>query len=75
MKHRTLCKQILLFYTPSTPGWGQKFFLKKVMLHINYKEKSLEKYASKMFGLNYAHTDLLEWVKMSDIEIVQISIF
>ena len=34
---------ILPFYTPSTPGWGQKgqniFVLKKVELHIKLKGK------------------------------------
>ena len=56
---------ILPFYTPSTPGWGQKvklFFLKKFMLHIKLKGKSVEHWASKMFDL--LHTlDLLGWVE------------
>ena len=44
------------------------------MLHINYKERSLEQYASKMFDLMLT-PDGLGKLKRSDIEIVQISIF
>ena len=66
MKRRTPCKD-----------WVKRskhfFFLKKAMLHIKL-QRSVEHYASKMFDL--MHTpDLLGWVKRSDIEIVQISIF
>ena len=44
------------------------------MLHIKLKERSVEHYASKM--LDHMHSSyLLGWVKWSDIEIVQISIF
>ena len=44
------------------------------MLHIKLNGKKVEQYASKVFDL--MHTpDLLGGVKMSDIEIVQISIF
>ena len=67
---------ILPFYMPTTPEWDQKvklFFL-KVILHIKLKARSVEYYASKMFDLMYL-PDLLDWVKISDIEIVQISIF
>ena len=64
-------------YTPSTPGWDQKvktIFLKVVMLHIKLNERRVEHDASKMFDL--MHTlDLLGWVKISDVEIVQKSIF
>ena len=44
------------------------------MLHIKLNGKCVEHYASKMFDLRHT-PDLLDWVKRSDIEFVQISIF
>ena len=46
----------------------------KVMLHIKLKERSVGHYASKMFDLMHI-PGLLDWVKKSDTEIMQISIF
>ena len=44
------------------------------MLHIKLQEKSVEHNASKTF--DHMHTtDLFGWVKVSDIESVQIRIF
>ena len=78
MKHRTPCKQIFCPVKRPQPLDGFKmfkhFFFLKVMLHNKILEKMLKKYASKMFDLMHIF-DLLDWVKRSDIEIVQISIF
>ena len=75
MKHRTPCQQIFSPFThpgsESTPGWGKTFFFQKKIFCIlsNKKERSLEHYAIKLFGLI-----CMGLVKRSDIEIVQISI-
>ena len=51
---------------------SKTFFLKKVMLHIKLKGKTCR----TLCKFDLMHTpDLLGWVKRSDIEIVQISIF
>ena len=70
----TLQANSLPFYTPMTPRWGQKvnsfFFLKKV--HIKLKGKKCR----TLCKFEIMHTpDLYGWVKTSDIEIVQKSIF
>ena len=69
----TMQANILPFYTPKTPRWGQyKFFLKMVMLHIKLKGKKCR----PLCKFDLMHTpDLFGWVKTSDIEIVQISLF
>ena len=58
--YNTMHTNVLPFYTPLTPVWGQKlkhFFLKKVMVHITLLQL-------KMFDV--IHTPgLLGWVKMS----------
>ena len=57
---------ILPFYSPSIPGWGQKvktFFSEGSVAYIsNYKERSFEHCASKMFD-RMLTSDGLGWVK------------
>ena len=66
-----MSKYFVLLHTldPWIRSKGRNNFFLKVM----YKERSLE-HACKMFDLMHT-SDLLDWVKRSDIEIVQISIF
>ena len=54
--------------------WLKLFFLKVVMLHIKFKETSIDQHASKAFDLKHT-PDLLGHVERSDIEVVQISEF
>ena len=79
MKHRTPCRQLFCPFIQPRPLGGIKyqntfFWRWSCCISILKKERSVEHYASTKFDL--VHTpDLLGWVKRSDIETVQISIF
>ena len=68
MKQRAQCKQIFCPFIHPWPPDGVKRS-KQVMMHIKLKNIKLSKF-------DLMHTpDIFGWVKRSDIEIVQISIF
>ena len=68
----TMQANILPFYTPTTPRWGQNIFLlKKVMFYIKFKGKKCRTLCK--FDLMH-NLDIFVWVKRSDIESVLISI-
>ena len=55
------------FYTPLTPGWGQKvIFSEEVMLHITLKERSVKHKTSKIFDLMHI-PDILSVIKKGQV--------
>ena len=74
----TLQANILPFYTPMTPRWVKRskhfifFKYMYVMSHIKLKGKTCR----TLYKFDLMHTpEIIGWVKRSDIEIVQKSIF
>ena len=70
----TMQANILPLYTPTAPRWGQKvnFFSEVGHLQIKLTVKTCR----TLCKFDLRHTpDIFGWIKRSDIEIVQVSIF
>ena len=72
--HITPCKQIFYSFTHPPPmGWGQKVKKKSESGHVAYQIKG-KKVKNNMQAKCLTLYTPLNWVKRSDIEIVQISV-